>query len=267
MVDKLKARTEPLFARIPASLKRNLVASAKARGASVEQELARLLEERFDSGLSASLQRRVDEFGQAQRAERAVWLEKYQIFLEAHLLECVTAAQKGDISALVKLGNDVRAARRNRQRGLAGLNSRIEARKRESLQEQAAKDEAARVRQNFAFDTGGPIEDFQLPPEERRRRNLIAQLEKMPVGTKKNLALRLGWRSMSRVSHILTPKGKKGHRPISAALAKEIAEILEIDVEVLNKIERDRDLAEITHHVSKLEKLVDDIAKVGPRSK
>lgn len=267
MVDKLKARTEPLFARIPASLKRNLVASAQARGVGVGQELARLLGERFESGLSASLQRGIDEFGRAQRAERAVWLEKYQVLLEAHVLECVKAAQNGDISVLVKLGADVRAARRNRQRGLAGLNSRIEARKRESLQEQAAKDEAARVRQNSAFDTGGPIEDFQLPPEERRRRNLIAQLEKMPVGTKKNLALQLGWRSMSRVSHILTPKGKKGHRPISAALAKEIAKILEIDVEVLNKIEPNRDLAAILHHVDKLEKLFDDIANVGPRSR
>ncbi|WP_175239314.1 MULTISPECIES: hypothetical protein [Burkholderia cepacia complex] len=267
MIDKLKEPTEPLFARIPVSLKRRLVASAKTQGTSVGRELARLLEERFDSGLSASLQRRFDEFRSAQGAERAVWLEKYQTFLEAHLLECVKAAQNGDSSELVKLGNAVRAARRNRQRGRAGDDSGIEARKRELLQEQAAKDEAARVQQNFVFGAGEPIEDVQLPPEERWRRNLIEVLRKMPAGTKKKLAEGLGWRSMSRVSHILAPKGKKGHRPISKALAAKIAEILVIDFKVLDKIESDRDIAETLHAVSKLEKVLDDITKIGRRSK
>ncbi|WP_175909166.1 hypothetical protein [Burkholderia metallica] len=267
MVDKLKEPTEPLFARIPVSLKRRLVASAKAQGTSVGQELARLLEERFDSGLSASLQRQFDEFRRAQGAERAVWLENNQAFLEEHLLECVKAAQRGDIAALVKLGSAVRAAQRDRQRGRAGIDSGIEARKRELLQEQAAKDEAARVQQNFIFGTGEPIEDFQLHPEERWRQNLIKQLNNMPTGTKKKLAVGLGWRSMSRVSHILAPKGQKGHRPISKALATKIAEILEIDFKVLDKIEPDRDIAGMLHAGRKLEKVLGDVAKIGPRSK
>lgn len=114
------------------------------------------------------------------------------------------------------------------------------------------------------FDAGKPIEDFQLPPEERTRRNLIELLEKMPAGTKKKLALELGWKSMSRVSHILTPKGQKGHRPISGELAGKIEKILDIKGGVLSRVEPDRDIAEILHHTDKLGNLFDDIKYKRP---
>ncbi|WP_241290325.1 hypothetical protein [Burkholderia stabilis] len=264
MVDKLKEPVEPLFARIPASLKRRLVASAKAQGTGIGQELTRLLEERLDSGLSAALRRKVDDIRRDQSVQRARWLENLQDFLEVQLLACVKAAQSGDVEALVKLGNDVRVARRNRRQGLTRYQSRIEAGHREALLDQAAEDQAARNRRNFVFDAGKSIEDFQLPPEERTRRNLIELLEKMPAGTKKKLALELGWNSMSRVSHILTPKGQKGHRPISRGLAKEIADILEIEVGVLSGVEPDRGIAEMIHLADKLENLSDDIKKRAP---
>lgn len=268
MRDKVSNPTVKLFVRVPASFKRRLEMSATAQRTSVAKELVRLLDERLESGLSETIKRRHDEF-QINHYKYMIGVLKIMLSsYEDDSLRYIEQARLGDTSALDNFCNKILTARQTREREVGSLEVRIGREALQASREQALRDEVEKRGGVSVFDTKGEIKDVQLPVEERRRLNLIAYLATKPRGTKKQLAIGLGWKNTARVTHILTEKGRQGHRPISKELAESIASVLNINVSVLDKMESDRQMAELTHSIDKLSKTLNELPpKKRPRSK
>lgn len=268
MRDKLSDPTVKLFVRVPASFKRRLAMSATAQRTSVAKELVRLLDERLESGLSETLKRRHNEFQRSQSEYMIGFLKRMLDNYEDNLLHCIEQVRLGDTSALDSIYNQILTARNARKREFGSLAARTKREESRALHEQALRDEADKLGGVSVFDTQGENKDLQLPVEERRRLNLIDYLATKPRGIKKQLAIGLGWKNTARVTHILTEKGRHGHRPISTKLAESIASVLNIDVGVLDKMESDRQMAELTHSLGELKKTLNELpTKKRPRSK
>lgn len=241
--------TEGLFVRVPASLKHLLRHAARSHQRSVAAEITSILRDHLKYGVSYEIQREADT---SLLQMRDFWINVMEMQL-LYISEERDAEQA--MLKLAELRSQIersRSLRETEQKAIKARKAeRQEARKNECLE---GIDVGAGLFSALGEVKPGSRKPTQLDVAERRRENLAAELLlRRSNGDKKQIAEKLGW-SRPRVSQILSPPSKAGHRKITGDVARSIEAALGMTPGSLDAVERDAEAA-------KMKVLLDGLAK------
>lgn len=217
-----------LFLRVPTKVKQHFERAAEANGRSLNAELNETLAEK-------SNERPFDKYELTRLNLQVQHLQGDLRFWEQALF--ATTNQDADLH-LAALRSEFR--RRQTERAQA-LERAAEAHER-NRQEVERESEWLSVEQPAFRGLGVPMPTWVqeavagLPVVEKRRLNLMAQLEARPRGTRSALADALGW-GRPRISHLLAPNTSKAFRPMSADIARRIEESLKLPKGSLDRLD------------------------------
>ena len=245
---------EPLYARIPAELKRRLEALAHRHGFSVAKELARLLTEQLAWDLPAQMRRdyeRVELEGSRSRVEA---LERAIVDVVVHEDPIAAKCQ------FIKLHALLEKLRQQRTRERAETARIVEQRR---LERESA--DFGEVQEAGPFDglVGAAAKSRppkQRSPSERRQRNLVAALQGRPRGTKKMLALALEWPTC-RLSQVISSPSAQGHRKMNDDVARKIEGVLGLRPGALDEIEGSVQTLRLLDAIARIETTVAQVRR------
>ena len=219
-----------LFARIPLSVKAQILNGARGRSTTVSQEIERMV-------LSTT----------TPVSQVLLNLEVQHLTTQLRTLQfghdlLINAVQRiGEVAkdlasldeALVKLGGVLQLLQEKREE----TRQEFETQRQER---QAAIDAGSKTATNTYKDLvpGERVSlDKQLGPFERRRNHLLQIFSKSPRGSKTRLCQLLGWKRSSQLSQLLSLPTSHGHRTISDITAHRIEDALNLQRGVLDKLE------------------------------
>ncbi|VDO16246.1 unnamed protein product, partial [Brugia timori] len=198
MTAKQTGQTEALFVRIPAVLKQQLAASARAKRVPLTQEVTYRLSQPSSALVTVSQL-------QLQHLETTAVLLRQQLSAIEELLKRISNSPLAKRSKLLRnLSTMMDESRVRREQDAEALRKRFA---REEA-EQAAKKAPALARIDPVW-IPKPTEVTEM--KERRRRNLLLHLDGRPRGARAELAIALKCEP-SQISQLLSVPGAAGHR-------------------------------------------------------
>ncbi len=217
-----------LSVRIPAELKAKLDQAARIRGNSTAKEMARLLEDQLLADVPIYLQ------FESLKIRMSIYQNQLAC-IEGLVLNAtnpkVTRSSAGRLSELRKIILHMRADRSSAQRQReAGGGARAEERA-------AAATPVVNGPFKWLSNSGASnARQTQLKLSDRRWINLHNAIAGRARGTKKQLALELGWGS-SQISQLLSSPNDRNHRTISTKIARKLEHALGLEMGALDSIE------------------------------
>jgi hypothetical protein len=232
----------PLYVRIPASLKRNLALMARIRRTSMSAQIARILEEQSPTFVATDLKLQSTEL-QLNLCKKMLEMMERVISHSASKLTASTG-----VLQLKQLAEQILKQKKERELKLKDIRHRLETPKTRRVSSSPS------LHIGFNMHPDVDMIPRQLEVCERRRHNLCAAISSRPRGTKAQLAVALKC-TPPYLSQMLSPPGSRGHRNISAEVARKLEQALRLKKGELDRIEPKLAIVELNHAISELTKV------------